>query len=75
MSSSSSVGINSFVLASQFCNCCDGCSASAEHTLSVSFGHDICLSFLTLSIADHPPVKLSRGNMHIYLILKIKNAI
>ena len=29
-------------------------AASPENTLSVSFGHDICLSVLALSIADHP---------------------
>ena len=28
-------------------------AASPENTLSVSFGHDICLSVLGLSIADH----------------------
>ena len=36
-------------------------AASSEHTLSVSFGHDICLSVLALGIADHPLLKLSRG--------------
>ena len=33
----------------------------SEHTLSVSFGHDICLSVLALSTDDHSLL------IHIYL--------
>jgi len=34
-------------------------AASPENILSVSFGHDICLNILALSIADHPLLVLS----------------
>ena len=33
-------------------------AAFSENTLFVSLGHDICLSVLALSIADHPLLKL-----------------
>ena len=52
-------------------------AASWENTLSVSFGHDLFLSVLDLSIADHPVIYWScnMGKIQIYLILKITNAI
>ena len=52
-------------------------AASRENTLSVSFGHDLFLSVLDLSIADHPLIYWScnMGKIQIYLILKITNAI
>ena len=49
-------------------------AASSENTLFVSFGHDICPSVLALSNAHQPLLSYNVGKIHIYLILKIKNA-